>query len=216
MNQDRTAATAAFLGPAILLAGLLWHPFIAKLTDNDAVVHALAQDATRWFLSHFVVAIGAAVLLLAFLGVRAHIRATVGHEPWTSRAIVPLVLGTVLFALLPGMEIGILAVHESGGDALAAQNQLDTWFVPVLLAGSLLFAAGSVLFAIGVRKAAILPSTTSWLVVSALMVSAASRFVPMTGSLLVGALALVIAFWTLGVTMWQAGGASTAMKGSPA
>lgn len=209
MNQDRIGALVVAAGPLTLLVGILWHPFIPDLTDNADVVAHLAEDPGTWFAAHLLVAVGSPLLLLGFLAVRAHVRTTVGREPWTGRAIAPLVMGTALFTMLPAMEIGMLAVDEVGGDLLATQNALDTWFRPILIASALLLGVGTILFAIGVKRADILPTGIARTVVVALGVSAVSR-VPFTAALMIGIVALVVAMLPLAATMWKAGGESRA------
>jgi hypothetical protein len=207
VNADRVGAIAVAGGPLLLLVAIFWHPFIPDLTDKQDVARHMEADPATWFGAHLAVAIGAAVLLLGFLAVRSHVRSSVGREPWTARAIPPLVIGSFLFALLPAMEIAMLAVHDVGGDLVATNEAMDKWFIPILLAGSVAFGAGSVLFAIGVRRADILPRRLSWLVFVAFVASAASRFAPMTLPLRIGIVALVVAMLPLAVTMWKAGGA---------
>lgn len=204
MNADRTGAIAVAAGPLILLAGILWHPFIPDLRDNADVVQHMQADTGTWFGAHFLVAIGSAVLLLGFLAVQAHVRTTVGRDPWTGRAIAPLVVGTILFVMLPAMEIGLLAVEKAGGDLLATHNALDTWFMPILLIGSVIFGVGMILFAIGVHKANILPSGLSRLVVVGFVAFALSR-IPFTLALMAGIVAVNVAMLPLAATMWKAG-----------
>lgn len=206
MNTDRIGAIAVVAGPLIVLGAILWHPFIPDLTDNADVVRHLQENTARWLGAHFLVALGSAVLLLGFLAVRAHVRTTVGREPWTARAIAPLVVGSILFAMLPAMEIAMLAVDKAGGDLLATQNALNTWFRPILLMGSVIFGVGTILFTVGVYKANILPTGVSRLVVVAFVVSAASRL-PFTLALIIGIVALNVAMLPLAVTMWNAAGA---------
>lgn len=206
MNADRIGAIAVVAGPLTLLGAILWHPFIPDLTNNADVVQHLQANTGRWFGAHLLVALGSAVLLLGFLAVRAHVRTTVGREPWTGRAIAPLVVGSILFAMLPAMEIAMLAVEGTGGDLLATQNALDTWFKPILFAGALLLGVGSVLFAVGVHRANILPRPASRTMLAAFAVSALSR-VPFTLALIIGIVALNVAMLPLAVTMWKAGGA---------
>lgn len=207
MNADRIGAAAVVAGPLLLLAGLLWHPFIPDLRDKADVARHLETDPVAWLGGHLVVALASGILLLGFLAARAHVRSSVGREPWTARAIPPLTMGSFLFVMLPAMEIAMLAVAKVGGDLVATQVALDTWFRPILLAGSALFAVGSVLFAIGVQRARILPRALARVVGAAFLVAALSRFVPLTLSLLVGAVALVVAMLPLAATMWSAGGA---------
>ncbi len=151
-------------GPLLLLAGLVWHPFIPDLTDSADVARHLEEDTMTWLGAHYLVAVGAAVLLLGLLAVRTFIRTTSGPEPWTERAIAPLVLGSCLFVMLPAMEIAMLAVAEAGGDSAATQEELQTWFLPTLIAAAIFYGVGVVLFGVGVLRSQILPSGLSWVV----------------------------------------------------
>ncbi|MDK1349071.1 hypothetical protein QNO09_38655 [Streptomyces sp. 378] len=54
-----------------------------------------------------------------------------------------VVIGSTLYATLPGMEFSFVAAHETGADLVATQDALVSWFVPVLLVGSLLFTTGT-------------------------------------------------------------------------
>jgi hypothetical protein len=209
MNVDRTGAVVVASGPLLMLAAILWHPFIPDLRDKADVVRHLQADTTTWFGAHLLVALASALVLLGFLAVHGHVRATIGRARWMRGAIPWLVVGTVLFVMLPAMEIGMLAVEKAGGDLLATQTALDTWFMPILVSGTIVFAVGSVAFAVGVHRARILPAGTSWVVVAGLVVSAASR-VPFTLALILGVVALNVAMLILASAMWRAGGAATA------
>jgi hypothetical protein len=108
-----------------------------------------------------------------------------------------VVVGSGLFALLPAMEITVLAATLAGADPVAVLLELDAWFRPLLLSGAAVFAVGAVFLARSVVLAAGLGRGTTTLVVTALLVAAASRFLPFTAALLVGAVALVVALWPL-------------------
>jgi hypothetical protein len=205
MSNDRLGALAVAAGPLVLLAGILWHPFIPDLRDGDDVARHLQDDTTTWFGAHLLVAIGAAVLLLGFLAARAHIRTSVGREPWTGRAVVPLVLGSMLFVMLPAMEIGMLAVEAANGDVAATQAELYTWFMPLTFASAAILGVGTILFAVGVHKARVLPAALDRTVVAALVASALTRL-PFTAALIAGVVALNVAMLPLAATMWRAGG----------
>ena len=108
-----------------------------------------------------------------------------------------VVVGSTLFALLPAMEITVLAATLAGADPVAVLLELDAWFMPLLLSGAAVFAVGAAFVARSVVSAAVLGRGVTMLVVTALLVAAASRFLPFTAALLVGAGALVVALWPL-------------------
>jgi len=182
--------------PVVLLAGIGYHPFIADLRDKEAVAAALTADVTRWSVAHLVVAVAAPLVTLAFLAVAGALRQR-GEWRWSARSVPFVVIGSTLFALLPAMEISVLAATLSGADLVAVLLELDAWFMPLLLSGAVVFAVGAALVARSVVSAAVLGRGRTTLVVTALLVAAASRFLPFTAALLVGAGALVVVFWSL-------------------
>ena len=52
---------------------------------------------------------------------------------------LPVVIGSVLYAVLPGLEFAHIAAHETGADMEAAQAALKEWFLVFLVGGSLVF-----------------------------------------------------------------------------
>ena len=191
-----TAAATVATAPVVLLAGIGYHPFIADLRDKEAVAAALTADVTRWSVAHLVVAIATPLVTLAFLAVTAALRQR-GEWRWSARSVPFVVIGSTLFALLPAMEITVLAATLSGADPVAVLLELDAWFMPLLLSGAVAFAVGAAFVARSVVSAAVLGRGATTLVVTALLVAAASRFLPFTAALLVGAGALVVALWPL-------------------
>ncbi len=191
-----TAAAPGATAPVVLLAGIGYHPFIADLRDKEAVGAALTADVTRWSIAHLVVAVAAPLVALAFLAVAAALRQR-GEWRWSARSVPFVVIGGTLFALLPAMEITVLAAALAGADPAAVLVELDAWFMPLLLAGAAFFAVGAVFVARSVVSADVLGRGTTTLVVTALTVAAASRFLPFTAALLAGAAALVVALWPL-------------------
>jgi hypothetical protein len=191
-----TAAATVATAPVVLLAGISYHPFIADLRDKDAVAAALTADVTRWSVAHLVVAIATPLVTLAFLAVTAALRQR-GEWRWSARSVPFVVIGSTLFALLPAMEITVLAATLAGADPVAVLLELDAWFMPLLLSGAAVFAVGAAFVARSVVSAAVLGRGATTLVVTALLVAAASRFLPFTAALLVGAGALVVGLWPL-------------------
>ena len=191
-----TAAATVATAPVVLLAGIAYHPFVADLRDKEAVAAALTADVTRWSVAHLAVAVAAPVVALAFLAVAAALRQR-GEWRWSGRSVPFLVVGSSLFALLPAMEITVLAAYLAGADPVAVLLELDAWFLPVLLSGAAIFTLGAASFARSVVSAAVLGRGMTVLVVTALVVTATSRFLPFTPALLAGAVALVVALWPL-------------------
>lgn len=191
-----TAAATVATAPVVLLTGIAYHPFVADLRDKEAVAAALTADTTRWSVAHLAVAVAAPVVALAFLAVAAALRQR-GEWRWSGRSVPFLVVGSSLFALLPAMEITVLAAYLAGADPVAVLLELDAWFLPVLLSGAAIFTLGAAFLARSVVSAAVLGRGMTLLVVTALLVTAAARFLPFTPALLAGAVALVVALWPL-------------------
>jgi hypothetical protein len=191
-----TAAATVAAAPVVLLGGIAYHPFIADLRDKEAVAAALTSDTTRWSIAHLVVAFGAPLVALAFLAVAGALRQR-GEWRWSARSVPFVVVGSSLFALLPAMEITVLAATLAGANPVAVLLELDAWFVPVLLSGAVFFAVGAACVARSVVSAAVLGRGMTMLVVTGLLVAAATRFLPFTAALLVGSAALVVALWPL-------------------
>jgi hypothetical protein len=202
-TRARFQAAIVAISPAVLLAAFVYHPYIADLTDKAAVAEALASDTTRWGLSHLAVAVGSALVVLAFLAIRSHLR-DAGEERWSILAFPLVVMGSMLFVLLPAMEIGTLAAAEAGADVQAVQTELDPWFSPILLAGAIVFGFGVLGFAIGILRSGVLSPRLTRLVVGALVVTAAARLVPFGAALYVGGGTAIVALWPLAHEMWNA------------
>ena len=113
-----------------------------------------------------------------------------------------IVMGSTLFTLLPGIEFAPLAAAEVGGDVQAAQDALARWFVPILVVGSATFALGVLGFARGIVLSGVLRPELTWLVVVALVVMAAARFVPLAAvQFYVQGAAGIVALWPLAYAM---------------
>jgi hypothetical protein len=174
----RGSAAIVAIGPLLLLGALLWHPPLpGRLPDSNAVADAAAADTTRWGLSHLALAIASAMIVLAFVAVRGHLRDR-GDRSLSAVGLGFVVIGSTLYAMLPGMEFSLLAADETGADLAATQDALESWFVPVLIGGSLLFAIGTTLFAVAVVRSAALGRTEALVIAGALVFFGLSRLVP--------------------------------------
>jgi hypothetical protein len=213
-QHDTTRVGLVALAPVAMLGALIYHPYIPRLNNDAAVAAELAADPTRWGLSHLAVGVAAALLLLALLVVVAELRAA-GEQVWTAMAAPFVVLGSILFAFLPAMEIGALAVHEAGGDVPAVLAEMGRWFVPILVAGSAAFAVGVLALAAAVVRSGLLARGTAGLVAAALAVLAGARFAPFGVALYVGGAAGIAALWPLAAHLWGRT-ATTRVTRSPA
>ena len=164
-------------GPVLLTAAMLWHPPLSgRLPDSAGVADAASADITRWGLSHVAAALAFAAVAVAFVTVRGHLRER-GDGSISAVGLGLVLFGSVLYAVLPGMEFAVVAAHETGADLAETQTALESWFLSIVVAGGVTFALGTVLFAIAVvRNAAFAPATTI-LVAGALVVFGISRVV---------------------------------------
>ena len=177
-NGDRAGAATVAAGPILLLGALLWHPPIpGRLPDNDAVAEAAAADITRWGLSHLAAAVAAAAIEVAFIVVRGYLRER-GDGPISAVGLALVVAGSTLYAVLPGMEFGVLAAHETGADLAATQSAVQPWLVSVLVGGSVAFAAGTTLFAVAIVRSAPMGRTEVMVVATSLVVFGVCRVIP--------------------------------------
>jgi hypothetical protein len=194
-RRTGAAATVA-LAPVSLLAAIAYHPFIADLRHKHEVAAALTAGTTRWSVAHLVAAVASALVALAFLAVGAALRQR-GEWRWSGRAVPFVVVGSVLFAMLPAMEIAVLAASLAGADTEAVLVELDGRFRPLLVGSAAVFAVGLACAARAVVRARVLGRWATALVVGAMTVAGVSRFFPFGAALIVGAAALVVGLWPL-------------------
>ena len=170
-STSKALAITVAAGPVLLLGALLWHPPLpGRLPDNDAVAEAVAADVTRWGLSHLAAAVAAAAVSVAFIVIRSYLRER-GDGWFSAVGLALVVVGNTLYAVLPGMEFSALAAHETGTDIAAAQDALQPWFISVLVGGSVVFAAGTTLFAVAIVRSAPMGRTEAVVIAAALVVS---------------------------------------------
>ena len=198
--------TIVTLAPAALLVALVTHPYLhGQLPNEAAIATAVAADPTRWGLVHLAAGVASGLVILAFLAVRSYLRDAGDHR--LSVVGVPfIVMGSVLFTMLPGMEFAALAAAETGGvaDIAAAQAALQEWFVPVSAIGGLVFAIGVLAFIRGITASRILSRPLTAVVVGAFAVLAVSRLVPLAAAqFYLQSAAVILAFWPLAYHMWR-------------
>ena len=200
MNSNAASARAAIvaIAPVVLLVAMLSHPYLPGRLPNDAAVaEAVVDGTTRWGLVHLAAVAASGGIVLAFIAIRGHLRER-GDQALSAVGLGFVVMGSLFYAVLPGMEFAPLAAAESGADPEAAQAVLDQWFPPVLLTGAVLFAIGVGCVAAAIRRHGDLGSTMTMVVVLALIVWVASRFAPFSiAQFYVQSAAALIALWPL-------------------
>lgn len=201
----RWGAALLALAPLVLVAGFLYHPFIARpAADPEAAGMAAAADPTRWAIAHLTIAVASALLVLAFLAVRRGLHEA-GEERFSAPALPFVVIGSVLYAVLPGMEFAPMMAAETGGDMVATQAALEPWFVPVFVTAATTFGLGALGFARAIAHGGVLARGTTRVVVAALVVMALSRFVPLGAvQFHVQGAAAILALWPLARWRWAA------------
>lgn len=199
LRRDLARAAVTALAPSVLLIGVVYHPHLDDLRDKGDVASALGTDTTRWGIAHLMVGLAAALVLLAFLSVDAFLREN-GRSRISSAGVPFIVIGSVLFAFLPAMEIAMLGAYGAGADVEEVLLEMNTWFQPILVSGATVFAVGVAFFAAAIARSGVLGRLT-WLVVAALVVAAVMRFVPLGVALYLGGAALVVALLPIAVVM---------------
>jgi len=206
-RRSRYEAIIVAIAPAALFVALVPHPYLPGRLPNDAAVAAaVAADTTRWGLVHLAAGVASGLVILAFLAIRSYLR-DAGDHRLSALGVPFVVIGSTLFAMLPGMEFAPLAAAETGtdlADIAAAQAALQVWFVPVLMIGALTFAIGVFAFIRGITATGILSTPLTAVVVGALAVMALSRFVPLAAAqFYLQSAAGILALWPLAYHMWR-------------
>lgn len=209
-GSDSTSArwqVAIFLiAPSLMAGGLFYHPAIGNPTDADFLANlaaAVRADTFRWALAHHMVAIGSGLIALAFLALENRLREA--GENRASRIGFPLiVVGSLMYAMLPAMEFAPFAAAEAGADPSAAQGAIFPWFIPTLFTGALIFFVGAVYFARAIVRSRLLKPGLARIVAGAMVVAAASRLVPVNFIQMdLQAIAGIIALWPLAYVTWN-------------
>ncbi len=202
-NKWRTAILV--VAPLGLLAAFATHPYLSgRLPDDAEVATAVADGTTYWGLVHLATSVGSGLIILAFLAVRSYLR-DAGEDRFSARGLPFVVIGSTLFAVLPGMEFAPLAAAETGATTTeieATQAALTSWFVPVLVSGALAFAIGVFAFARALAVTTVGSRGLTRVVIVALIVMAVSRFVPLAAvQFYVQGVAGIVALWPLAYAM---------------
>lgn len=200
---DKTGAFVTGLAPLLFLIAMLWHPpLVGRLPDSVAVAEAASDDLTRWGLSHLSLVPASAAVVLAFIAVRALLRDA--GDGWPSAVGLGfVVLGSVAYVVLPGMEMSLIVASDAGIDLVAAQDSLEPWFVPTFAGGAVLFAIGTFAFAVAIARSAVATRATRLTIAISLVVFGLSRAVPVgIAQFYVQSAAALLSLGLLAVVMW--------------
>jgi hypothetical protein len=189
------------VAPAVLLAAFMTHSYLPGRLPNDAAVaEAIVDGTTRWGWVHLTTGVASGLIVLAFLAVRSYLREA-GEDRLSAFGVPFVVIGSTLFAILPGMEFAPLAAAERGAavtEIEATQAALAPWFTAVLMSGAFVFAIGVLAFARAISVTTVGGPALTRVVVGALIVMALSRFVPLAAvQFYVQGLAAIVALWPL-------------------
>jgi len=217
--RNRWRTTVVVVAPVVLLAVFVAHPYLSGRLPNDAgVAEAVAAGPMSWGAVHLATALASGLIILAFLAVRSYLREA-GEDRFSALGVPFVVIGSTLFAFLPGMEFAPLAAAETGASTTeieAAQEALASWFLPVLVTGALVFAIGMFAFARAISIATVGSRGLTRVVVAGLVVMAVSRFVPLAAvQFYVQGVAVIVALWPVAYAMRTQAAAYATGQGRP-
>lgn len=211
MTRDVTASSrdwriaVLFVAPATLLVALAAHPFIeGRLPNQTAIAEEVVAGTTRWGVVHLAAALASALLAAAFLAVRQYLHQA-GEDRLSGLAMPLVIVGSTLYAVLPGMEFAVLAAADTGAttaEVAEVQEAIGPWFMAVLIASSVTFGLGAIRFVGAIRASKIASAGITQVVSVALVVMALSRIIPLSVTQFYAhGLAAVAAMWPLAYAM---------------
>ncbi|HEX2042888.1 MAG TPA: hypothetical protein VHF24_09655 [Acidimicrobiales bacterium] len=116
-----------------------------------------------------------------------------------------MIVGSTLYAVMPGMEFAALAAADTGAttaEVAEVQDAIGPWFMSVLIASGLTFGLGAISFGGAIRASKIASEGITQVVSVALIVMALSRIVPLSATqFYIHGLAAVVAMWPLAYVM---------------
>lgn len=204
-SPARWQATILAVAPVVLLVALFAHPFIeGRLPNQAAIAEEVVAGTTRWGVVHLAASVASALIAVAFVALRNHLHEA-GEDRLSGLGLPLVIVGSTLYAVLPGMEFAALAAAEAGAttaEVAEVQDSIGSWFMPVLVAGSLTFALGAIAFVGAIRASKMASAGITQAVSVALIVMALSRIVPLSATqFYTHGLAAVAAMWPLAYVM---------------
>ena len=149
-SSRRWRIAALAVAPATLLVALYAHPFIeGRLPNQTATAEEVVAGPTRWGVVHLAAGLASALIAVAFLAVRRYLHEA-GEDRLSGLGLPLVIVGSALYAVLPGMEFAVLAAAESGAttaEVAEVQGAIGPWFMAVLIGSGLTFGLGAIGFA---------------------------------------------------------------------
>ena len=197
--------TVLAVAPATLLVALFAHPFIeGRLPNQTAIAEVVNAGTTRWGVVHLAAGLASAMIALAFLSLRQYLHEA-GEDRFSGLGLPLVIVGSTLYAVVPGMEFAALAAAETGAttaEIAEVQDAIGPWFMAVLITSGLTFGLGAVSFVGAIRVSKIGSARITQAVSVALIVMALSRIVPLSvAQFYIHGLAAVVAMWPLAYVM---------------
>lgn len=197
--------TVLAVAPATLLAALFAHPFIeGRLPNQTAIAEEVVAGTTRWGVVHLAAGLASALIAVAFLSVRRYLHEA-GEDRLSGLGIPLVMVGSTLYAVLPGMEFAVLAAADTGAttaEVAEVQGGIGPWFMAVLIGSGLTFGLGAISFVGAITASKIASARITQVVSVALIVMALSRIVPLSvAQFYIHGLAAVAAMWPLAYVM---------------
>lgn len=211
MTNSHTASarywriTVLAVAPATLLIAHAAHPFIeGRLPNQTAIAEEVVAGTTRWGVVHLAASLASALIAVAFLAVRQYLHEA-GEDRLSGLGMPLVIVGSTLYAVLPGMEFAALAAAETGATTAGVaevQDAIGSWFMPVFIASGLTFGLGAISFVGAIRASKIANVQITQVVSVALIVMALSQIVPLSVTqFYIHGLAAVVALWPLAYVM---------------
>lgn len=214
-TKARSRAAVVAIAPAVMLVALVAHPDLGNFGDPGfftVLATAVAANPALWAAVHFMTVVGSGLLVLAFLAIRSYLRAA-GEERWSALAMPFIVMGSFFYAMLPTMELTLVAVAAAGADVPSVQRAIVPLFLPILVAGGIAFTIGAFGFSVGIVRSRMLSPRLTF-AAGALVVMAVSRVAPVeVVQFYVQAVASIVALWPLAYVIWKHPEARTAGHG---
>lgn len=197
--------TILAVAPATLLVALFAHPFIeGRLPNQTAIAEEVVAGTTRWGVVHLAASLASAFIALAFLAVRRYLHEA-GEDRLSGLGIPFVIVGSTLYAVIPGLEFAALAAAESGAataEIAEVQSTIGPWLMAVLIGSGLTFGLGAISFVGAITASKIASARLTQIVGVALIVMALSRIVPLSvAQFYIHGVAAVVALWLLAYVM---------------
>lgn len=197
--------TILAVAPATLLVALFAHPFIeGRLPNQTAIAEEVVAGTTRWGVVHLAASLASAFIALAFLAVRRYLHEA-GEDRLSGLGIPFVIVGSTLYAVIPGLEFAALAAAESGAttaEIAEVQSTIGPWLMAVLIGSGLTFGLGAISFVGAITASKIASARIRQIVSVALIVMALSRIVPLSvAQFYIHGVAAVVALWPLAYIM---------------